>query len=96
MTHPLDRLATTSIVLERAQTEPFSFTIDLVSAGVRARNDQYANPDDHEYLVTIEDGVPVRCECPADAYYPWACKHRVAVAIRRPVLDAAIAALDDR
>ncbi|WP_245778673.1 SWIM zinc finger family protein [Halomicrobium zhouii] len=29
------------------------------------------------------------CTCPADANYEHACKHRVAVAIRRPVLDFA-------
>ncbi|WP_244510103.1 SWIM zinc finger family protein [Halogranum gelatinilyticum] len=29
------------------------------------------------------------CECPADAKYSSACKHRVAVAIRTQFLDAA-------
>jgi len=32
--------------------------------------------------------VPTDCTCPANAHYEGACKHRVAVAIRRPLVDA--------
>ncbi|WP_232833779.1 SWIM zinc finger family protein [Saliphagus sp. LR7] len=46
---------------------------------------------DHTYRVNIENGVPVACECPSDTYQDGACKHRVAVAIREPVLEAATA-----
>lgn len=73
--------------LKRAQYEAFSFTI--LEDGVLVRNESYTNPDDHEYLVTVADGVPTRCSCPADRTYAPACKHRLAVAIRTPVLDAA-------
>ncbi|WP_114578519.1 SWIM zinc finger family protein [Saliphagus sp. LR7] len=41
--------------------------------------------------MNVENGVPVACECPADTYRDGACKHRVAVAIREPVLAAATA-----
>ena len=85
--HPLTRLEFSSRVAKRAQYEAFEFTV--TPAGVRVRNCSHANPEDHEYLVTITDGVPVRCQCPADEHYEGACKHRVAIAIRRPVLTAA-------
>ncbi|WP_435196347.1 SWIM zinc finger family protein [Natronomonas sp. EA1] len=73
--------------LKRAQYEAFSFTV--LEEGVLVRNGSYTNPDDHEYLVSIRDGIPTRCTCPADRTYAPACKHRLAVAIRKPVLDAA-------
>jgi hypothetical protein len=73
--------------LKRAQYEAFSFTI--LDEGVLVRNGSYTNPDDHEYLVTVIDEIPVRCTCPADRKYEPACKHRLAVAIREPVLTAA-------
>ncbi|WP_313696025.1 SWIM zinc finger family protein [Halorarum halobium] len=38
----------------------------------------------------MSDGLPTHCTCPADQKYNGACKHRLAVAIRDPVLDAAI------
>ena len=56
---------------------------------MRVRNCSHANPEDHEYLVTVADGLPIRCTCPADERFEGACKHRLAVAIRRPVLTAA-------
>jgi len=37
----------------------------------------------------VEGGIPSDCTCPADTYQEGACKHRVAVAIREPVLEAA-------
>jgi uncharacterized Zn finger protein len=39
--------------------------------------------------VTVVNGVPTSCTCPADEHFDGACKHRVAVAIRTPVLVAA-------
>ena len=57
--------------------------------GVLVRNTSHAKPADHEYLVTVRDGIPIACECPADARYDGACKHRVGVAIRTPLLQAA-------
>ncbi|MFC4826036.1 SWIM zinc finger family protein [Halorussus aquaticus] len=61
----------------------------LAPDGVQVRNDSYANPDEHEYLVEVEDELPISCTCPADETYSGACKHRVAVAIRRPILEVA-------
>ncbi|SFR97104.1 SWIM zinc finger [Halomicrobium zhouii] len=85
--HPLDELSVSNRVRKRAQYEAFEF--ELLDSDVRVRNASHAVPADHEYLVTIEDGLPVDCTCPADANYEHACKHRVAVAIRRSVLDFA-------
>jgi len=88
MSIPLANLQTTSRVIKRAQYEAFEFTIE--ANGVRVRNASHAKPEEHEYVVTITNGLPSKCECPADAKYDGACKHRVAVAIRKPILDAAI------
>ncbi|UHQ99197.1 SWIM zinc finger domain-containing protein (plasmid) [Natrinema zhouii] len=84
--HPIERLEPTQRTLRRAQYEAFEF--ELVAQGVLVRNASHANPEDHEYLVTIEDGLPHSCPCPADEHYQGACKHRVAVAIRTSVLEA--------
>jgi hypothetical protein len=54
------------------------------------RNCSHDDPLEHEYLVRIVDGIPSSCDCPADEHFDGACKHRVAVAIRRPVLGAAL------
>nr|WP_256392849.1 SWIM zinc finger family protein [Natronoarchaeum rubrum] len=75
-------------MIKRAQYEAFEFTID--GDGVLVRNTSHANPDEHEYVVSIENGLPTECECPANASYDGACKHRVAVAIRRPIPTAAV------
>lgn len=83
----LAQLDVSSRVSKRAQYEAFEF--EIRSGGVLVRNTSYAKPSKHEYVVTLRDGVPATCECPADARFDGACKHRVAVAIRRPVLDAA-------
>ncbi|NHN48004.1 SWIM zinc finger family protein [Halostella sp. JP-L12] len=88
MTVPLAHLDVTTRVVKRAQYEAFEFTVD--ERGVRVRNGSHANPDEHEYLVTVDEEIPSSCECPADEHYDGACKHRVAVAIREPVLTAAI------
>lgn len=84
--HPLTTLSPTWRVLKRAQYEAFEFS--LYDDDILVRNGSYADPENHEYRVTVEDSLPVHCTCPADARYAGPCKHRVAVAIRRPVLDA--------
>ena len=87
-THPLDRLTATSRVLNRAQYEALRFSLTPAGAVV-VRNESYAEPAAHEYRVTVRDGLPVRCPCPADEQYDVACKHRVALAVRRPILEIA-------
>ena len=84
----LDNLEPTNRVLKRAQYEAFEFS--LLDGDVCVRNESHQNPANHEYRVTVVDGVPAACECPADAVYDGPCKHRVAVAIRPRILDIAI------
>ena len=86
--HPLDALETTNRSLHRAQTESFAFR--LHDGDVLVRNLTYDAPSEHEYRISVHEGVPVDCTCPAEAHYAPACKHRVAVAIRDAVLDAAV------
>ncbi|WP_256290841.1 SWIM zinc finger family protein [Halobellus inordinatus] len=83
----LDSLEPTTRVLKRAQYEAFEFS--LLDGDVCVRNNSHQNPSEHEYRVTVVDGVPAACECPADAAYGGPCKHRVAVAIRPRILDIA-------
>ncbi|WP_277552357.1 SWIM zinc finger family protein [Halobaculum limi] len=83
----LRELAPATRVLKRATYEAFEF--DVVANGVRIRNASYANPAAHEYIVSLAGGIPATCSCPADANFDGPCKHRVAVAIRGPVLAAA-------
>jgi hypothetical protein len=85
--HPLTTLEFSNRVRKRAQYEAFDFA--LIDGGVQVRNCSHANPDEHDYLVTITDGVPSACECPAAWKYEGACKHQVAVAIRTPIIEAA-------
>jgi hypothetical protein len=84
--HPLNKLEFTTRVAKRAQYEAFEFS--LLPEGVQVRNGSHEHPSEHEYLVGIDGGVPASCTCPADEHYDRACKHRVAVAIRRLLLDA--------
>lgn len=84
--NPLEQLEVTTRTIKRAQYEAFEFS--LTAAGIRVRNTSHANPDEHEYLVEVDDKIPTSCTCPADETYAGACKHRIAVAIRRPVLEA--------
>lgn len=54
------------------------------------RNESYGvEADDHTHAVTVTDGVPTACTCKADEFGDGACKHRVAVALAKPVLEAA-------
>lgn len=88
-TNALSELQPDATTTKRAQYEAFEF--DLEAPGlVRVTNGSYGDgADDHSYTVTIEAGVPTSCTCPADEHRSGACKHRVAVAIREPVMDAA-------
>lgn len=86
--HPLDQLHTTNRALHRAQRESFAFR--LQQGAVIVRNQTHETPADHEYRVTVRDGVPVACTCPAEAQYAPACKHRIAVAIRDAVRETAM------
>jgi hypothetical protein len=86
-THPLERLEYSRRVLKRAQYEAFEFS--LVDGNICVRNASHANPAAHEYRVRIDDEHPVACTCPFDTRANTACKHRVAVAIRPKLLDAA-------
>jgi len=92
--HPLNHLEFTSRVAKRAQYEAFEFT--LVADGVQVRNGSHEHPSEHEYLVNMDDGIPASCTCPADEHYEGACKHRVAVAIRRPLVDAILGRTDSK
>ena len=85
--HPLARLDASTRVLKRAQYEAFEF--ELNDGTLLVRNGSHPDPENHEYAVTVTNGIPTRCECPADQANEGACKHRVAVAIRTPVLEAA-------
>ena len=83
----LERLSPTNRVLKRAQYEAFAFS--LYDGDVVVRNESHLNPTDHEYRVTVVDGIPTTCECPADKRFEGPCKHRTALAIRPTILDVA-------
>ena len=88
-TNALSELQPDATTAKRAQYEAFEFALE--SPGhIRVTNGSYGDEsDDHTYTVAVDNGVPTSCECPADTYGSGACKHRVAVAIRAPVLEAA-------
>lgn len=73
---------------KRAQYEGFEFELEDPGL-VLVRNTSWDDPTEHEYLVNVVDSTPTVCECPADKHHEGACKHRVAVAIRGPVIQAA-------
>lgn len=87
----LERLDVESRMLKRAQYEAFSFEVE--PGRVTVRNGSYAQPREHEYSVRVVDGVPTECTCPADEHRDDAGKHRLAVAIRSPVREAAAGAV---
>ncbi|WP_259532916.1 SWIM zinc finger family protein [Halalkaliarchaeum sp. AArc-CO] len=86
---PISQLDPAKRVLKRAQYEAFEFS--LLNGNVLVRNASYSDPIEHEYLVTVHDGLPRSCECPSDTHSQGPCKHRVAVAIRTSILEAASA-----
>ena len=83
----LERLSPKNRVLKRAQYEAFAFS--LYDGDVLVRNESHLNPADHEYRVTVVDGIPRTCECPADERFDGPCKHRTAIAIRPKILNVA-------
>ncbi|WP_332101220.1 SWIM zinc finger family protein [Halalkalicoccus salilacus] len=87
-TETLSALEFDASTAKRAQYEAFDFELEVPGI-VTVRNESHENGDEHSYRVNVAGGVPVACECPADMYHDGACKHRVAVAIREPVLEAA-------
>ena len=86
----LSRLEFGDKTRKRALWEAFEYSVPAAGVVV-VRNESYAEPDEHTHSVNVEAGVPVGCSCNADEYQPGACKHRVAVAITAPVLEAASA-----
>ena len=84
----LEVLESDEQVEKRAQWEAFEFTV-LGDGDVEVVNASHETPDGHTYTVHVEGGIPSDCTCPADTYQEGACKHRVAVAIRESVLEAA-------
>jgi nitrite reductase/ring-hydroxylating ferredoxin subunit len=89
-TNALDRLEFDARTAKRAQWEAFEFAVPAPGL-VNITNGSYAADEqpDHTYTVKVEDGVPVTCSWPSDEYNDGACKHRVSVAMREPVVDAA-------
>lgn len=76
----------TAVSLIRAQQDVYEFCV-AEDLHINVRNTSYDEPG-HVYSVRVEDGLPVACSCPADEHYDPACKHRLAVLIREPVMDA--------
>lgn len=87
-TNTLSALQFNASTAKRAQYEALDFELETPGL-VIVCNESHANANEHSYHVNVENGVPVACECPADMYHEGACKHRVTVAIREPVLEAA-------
>lgn len=73
-------------IRKRAQYEAFTFS--RLDRDVLVRNESYADPENHAYPCRSKTGFRQPMS-PADTNYSEACKHRVAVAIRRPILAVA-------
>jgi hypothetical protein len=89
----LQALETDEQTEKRAQSEAFEFAV----AGnvVRVTDGSHQHPDEHTDRVQLDErGVPSSCTCKAYESHPGACKHMTAVAIRKPLLEAARAARD--
>ena len=56
----LERLSPTNRILKRAQYEAFAFS--PYDVDVLVRNESHLNPADHEYRITVVDGIPTTCE----------------------------------
>jgi hypothetical protein len=74
---------------KRAQYEAFEMAVCPGVGKVNVVNKSYNDDKNHTYTVTVRDGEATGCSCPADEYQPGACKHRVAVESRQPVMLAA-------
>jgi len=89
----VDALEFTKAVGKRAVYEEFAFR-PLGEGDVEVTNESHGDADgeeDHTYTVHVVGGIPSDCECPADTYntVEGACKHRVALAMRPALLEAA-------
>jgi hypothetical protein len=74
-------------VKKRAQLEALEFRV-LGDGDVEVVNTSHDDRDEHTFIVHVESRIPSDCECPAWEYQPCACKHVVAVANRKLVLEA--------
>lgn len=83
-TNALSELDYSDKARKRAQTEEMEFDVPMPGIVVVTNVSH-----DSAHSVNVSEGVPNSCSCKADEYQPGACKHRVAVAIRNPVLVAA-------
>jgi predicted RNA-binding Zn-ribbon protein involved in translation (DUF1610 family) len=75
----------------RAEWEGFEFRVP-VPGSVRVENVSYGdNSDEHVYVVSVENGIPFDCTCPAWEYHnpEGGCKHMKAVENRPAVTRAA-------
>lgn len=88
-TDPIDRLEFDATTGKRAVYENLEYTPREGYVEVTNTSHGADECDAHTYRVDIADGVPTRCECPADQYHDGACKHRVGVALAEAVLEAA-------
>lgn len=88
MIDAVDVLEFTDKTGKRAVYEEFSFH-DLGGGSVTVRNESHEAPSEHEHTVHVVGGIPSDCTCKADQYHDGACKHRVAVALRPALVEAA-------
>jgi DNA-directed RNA polymerase subunit M/transcription elongation factor TFIIS len=75
----------------RAEWEGFEFRVPAEGA-VRIENVSYGDESgEHVYVVSVEDGIPFDCTCPAWKYHTpdGGCKHMKAVENRPAVTRAA-------
>ena len=87
--------AATEKTLKRARWEHLRLAACPGARHVNVTNYSYgvqaARSGEHTYTVSIgPDGLPTECTCPDDEYQPGPCKHAVAVAADRAVLDEAM------
>jgi len=93
----VDALEFTKAVGKRAVYEAFTFR-PRGGGDVEVTNESHGDADDdadHTYTVHVVGGIPSDCECPADEYHEGACKHRVALAMRPALLEAAEAGAEE-
>ena len=82
-------------MLKRARWEHLRLAACAGARHVNVTNYSYdvqaARSGEHTYTVSIgRDGLPTGCTCPADEYHPGPCKHAVACADDREVLNEAM------
>ena len=78
--------------LKRARWEPLRLAACPGTGRVNVCNLSYGVHEkaDHTYTVTVDRGQPTDCTCPAASYQSGPCKHVVAVAADREVLEEAM------